>query len=342
MENKKTNFIKTCLILIVIGLILMMLGVALGAKSGWYVYKDGIRIEDREITVIKENDLGSFTNINIDCDFSDVKIIEGDTYAIDIRTSDKIEWSIENDILKISSSSEQSPRLFSMDLGFFNRNFENEYIKVYVPKEIALGSLNIDLSSGNLDIRNVSVDKVLTNCAFGNVDINNLISKNITLSCNSGRLNGNNISSELIELNNDFGDIDFKHVTTKTFNIKSNAGNIDLNNCTSENTTIENDFGDIDTNNLTSTITTVNLEAGHATIYGNFLGNTKIKSSFGDIDFYSDQIESYYKYNASTSFGNIKVNNQKVSNPAFSNNSVSEVLLDISNESGNIDLRFNK
>jgi len=340
MESKKTNFVKISLILMLVGIVLMVIGFLLGPKSGIYLYKNGISFDDRELVTIKESDLDIFTSIDISSNYSNIEIIESDSYGLEIRTIDNVKWSIENDSLKIDYSKKSIKKFFSLDLSNFFR--ENEYIKVYLPKGALLDSLKIDADAGNININNIPINDIYIDSDFGDITINNLKTINMSVANNAGNLTCKKIDAEQIILNSDFGDMSLKDINTNSINIESNAGNVTLNNCNTKNLSVQSDFGNVSANNIVSTITDVTVNAGNITLDGDFLGNTKLKADFGNISFNTKQDKSYYTYNFSVDFGNVSIDGKKVSHITSSSSVSSDSVLDVSVNSGNIGVYFKK
>jgi len=131
------------------------------------------------------------------------------------------------------------------------------------------------------------------------------------------------------------------HVTTAQLTSLIKSGEYKVRNSTIGKTNLTNQFGKISAEDVTTTQLNAKCKSGDMKLSGTFGGNTIIESDFGRVDFSTSQKETQYSYDLSTKFGEIKVNGDKAT-AKNKQNSGAENTLNISNSSGDIDVRFNK
>jgi DUF4097 and DUF4098 domain-containing protein YvlB len=247
---------RVVIILIVAGLILSLLGVALGANRWIYWDKRGSHIVDKsEEKRITKLDLEQIDNIDIDSKFSDVEFITSDKYGIDICYYDEdVSWSLDNGNLKIRFSVQASYRNFSNRFFDINLSFDypRNYIKVYLPADVRFGTVSVQADSGDMKIGDFHAGEVKINNSYGNTDVNSITCDKLQVELNTSGFTGNKLSvSGDIEYKNSFGLSKFESIDARDFKLDSNSGDVTVNDCDVNGFDINNSFGSIDTYSIT-------------------------------------------------------------------------------------------
>ena len=332
---------KVIILLIAAGLILSLLAIFLGASRWVYWDVSGSHIGDNSYERITELDLEQIKNIEIFADFSNIEFIESDKYGIDICYFNKeVAWNLDDGNLSISSKSKNKFHFFNIDLSFQN---PKEYIKVFLPAGVQLGTVSVETGDGDIRIGNFSADDVQIKNSFGKLDIFLITCHTLQIELADGAFTGEHVSVQGdMEYKNDFGISKFKTIQAKHVTIQCSDGDITLNDCKVESIDIRNGFGSIVANNLISLQTTIHAEDGNISVSGEFLGQTVIHNNFGNTEFTTSKPKEDYTYNISTEFGNVTVDNDKSRSSMYSHNGASENSLCITNSDGNITVNFAK
>lgn len=274
-------------IVAVVGLILCIVGVALGAKGAiTFSLDNGFRIVDKtDIWKYEDMDMEAFSSINIDSNVADIKIVKStDNYGVSCRLNGQEEdfnVEVKDGTLYISDKSEDMTVTFNI----FNFNIgDSDVITVYVPDDVVLENIKIDGNVGDIDIGGIQGAKELhiTNDT-GDVDI----------------VGG---TFETLDINTDVGDITAERVTvTKEMSVMSDVGDIELDGEFRCDGNIQSRVGDVDLN------TSVSKEEY----------NYNLSASIGDIDVFGKEYDgsgavenstsAKYKLTITTDVGDIDV-----------------------------------
>jgi len=242
---------KAVIALIAAGLIFSLSGVLMGASRWIYWDKSGPQVvassEEKRIT---ELDLAQIENIDIDANFSDVEFIKSDKYGIDIRYYDAdVSWSLSDGNLKINFDVQTRNRYFGINLSF---NYPSNYIKVYLPADVALGAVSIKADSGEIKIGDFRAGDVRISNSFGKLDTDSITCNKLRIEMSSCDFAGKNLSvSGDIEYKNTFGSTKFETINAKNFTLRSESGDVTIRGCDVEGLDIQNTFGRLDIYSIT-------------------------------------------------------------------------------------------
>lgn len=187
-------------------------------------------------------------NININDSSTNIKVETNDisTPKIDYFTSKNRNYEVseENGILRFNR----------VNSNYFKQFNETEKIVIVLslPKDYN-GSININISCGNVEINNVKLqdldiknsvgnidlkgvesDRSKIDATCGNVDFQNLNSKNIDVNMSTGNISGSlygNVNDYTIDAIVNLGNCNLQNSKTgfKKLNIRNTCGNIDIN-----------------------------------------------------------------------------------------------------------------
>ena len=335
---------KVVIILIAAGLIFSTLGMSLGASRWIYWDKHGAHIVDKsEEKRITRLDLEQIKNIDINAKFSDVEFIKSDKYGIDIRYYDEdVTWDLSDGNLKIrfnvqAGNRYYNNRFFDVNLSF---DYPQNYIKVYLPADIRLGTVSVQTDSGHIKIGGFRAAEVQINNSFGNLDIYSITCDKLQIKLDSGEFSGKvlYVSGDIVHKNK-FGSSRFETIDAKNFRLDSDSGDVTLSGCRVESIDIRNDFGSITTNNLVSLKTDIDANSAEINISGEFSGRTNINNNFGSIRFTTAKAKEDYTYDIYTDFGYVTFDNNRLNGGARGGNSSVNSLY-ITNSSGDIQVYF--
>jgi len=194
--------------------------------------------------IITKGDLTIITNDERNINFIDEEN-EITTLDIDI-SSDNIEFLIsEDNKLHIEYyTCKRSPYNYSYENGkakFFCKknnifvnvfNFgNNKQVKIFLPNT-EIEQIFINCSSGNISNKDciINVNNLNVSVSSGNIDLKNVTAEKSTLLTSSGNINLNNCSINEININVSSGNISLIDSTLTTLNIKKSSGDLSSKN----------------------------------------------------------------------------------------------------------------
>ena len=259
------KFIKISISFIIFGLVLM--GLATYLNNG-HLPRFSSDLEKKNYTV----SINDVKNLYLDIIDSDVTIEENTAsknMEIEYYTALERKVNIEHignklsikeneNIVNFSFHTEKRkliikiPKSSNIDINSVNK------IGDFIIKDIDIKALMINSKSGYVYLTNTSTSDTEIKLATGNLNIDNLNSKNNSLKINvaTGNVKLNNINDlKDISIDNKTGDTDLSSSTIKDINITNELGNIKVSNLPSEssdNINLKTTTGNITLSNLTA------------------------------------------------------------------------------------------
>ena len=146
--------------------------------------------------------------------------------------------TLDNGELKITEA-KYSFNFHDMFNLFGSTNWRKRNIYVFVPENIA--EVNAKLTSGNLEIKNITAATINVNMTSGNVNLNNCTATTITAVVSSGNINSTSLRTSHIDFKANSGNIHARVVGTRadyniTSSVRSGNNNVGTNASSSGNT----------------------------------------------------------------------------------------------------------
>ena len=151
---------------------------------------------------------------------TDVNIKYGSKFTVDAKYPEKYAPKVELKNGKLTIVQKDSVKTAASVDGF--------KLDIEIPENTNLDSLKIEVSAGDIDIKDVKVKEFTIEANAGDIDINNIKADKVTISANAG-------------------DINLMESTVKTADVSVNAGDIDITG-DYDKIDCECDFGDVDIN----------------------------------------------------------------------------------------------
>ncbi|MEF9951964.1 MAG: DUF4097 family beta strand repeat-containing protein [Clostridium sp.] len=282
MSTKKKILI-VALSLLVIGGAFAITGYLMGAKLSINNRTFGIGIFNHKDNAsnnisTKKYKLNEFNEMDLDIDMATVNIENGDTYEIEVSYNTRyseIKHEIKDKKLIVTEQSKGTK------IG--NKKLKN-HITIRIPKNHSFNKSNINL-------------------AMGDLNINNLTSKDMDVELDMGSFTGSNIETD---------------------NIKCEAS-----------------MGSIDISKLRSKATNIDVEMGSANISGEIYGVTEINSSMGSVELSSSINLDDYEFDLNTGLGSISINNEEI-NGKYIKKANSKNIIKAKTEMGSIEVNYKK
>ena len=309
------KFIKISISFIIFGLVLM--GLATYLNNG-HLPRFSSDLEKKNYTV----SINDVKNLYLDIIDSDVTIEENTAsknMEIEYYTALERKVNIEHignklsikeneNIVNFSFHTEKRkliikiPKSSNIDINSVNK------IGDFIIKDIDIKALIINSKLGDVYITNTSTSDTEIKLATGNLNIDNLNSKNNSLKINvaTGNVKLNNINDlKDISVDNKEGDTDLSSSTIKDINITNEQGNIKVSNLPSESS------DNINLKTTTGNITLSNLTANNSIILKTTEGNIIAELSDEESNFTNSSNKKKQLFTSSnTGTVNVKFSNK--------------------------------
>ena len=235
---KTSKRIIISLILVSIGIVLILASLSLSAFFG-----DGLTFGTESFTKIIENNVKT-----IDINYASCKIVieEGDEFKLVAKNIKKnsMDYSIDGGSLKVSMKSS----IFNMI------NFNNTAsIKLYVPKDVILNTVDLDCGAGVISVSNIKSDLISLKGGVGLSEIENIVADSITIEGGVGKIVAENVSSHDIKISGGVGQIEFDGEVLGDCDIVSGIGEVSFTTNTPKsdfNFDLSNGIGDLTINDM--------------------------------------------------------------------------------------------
>ena len=261
------KLIKISISFIIFGLVLI--GLATYLNNG-HIPRFSSNSEKKNYTV----SINDVKNLDLDIIDSDVTIEENTASKnMEIEYYTALERKVNIEHIGNKLSIKENKNIVGINFNFFTEKRKliikipkssnidiNSVNKIgdFIIKDIDIKSLIINSKLGDVYITNISASDADIKLATGNLNIDNLNSKNNSLKINvtTGNVKLNNINDlKDISVDNKIGDTDLSSSTIKDINITNKLGNIKVSNLPSEssdNINLKTTTGNITLSNLTA------------------------------------------------------------------------------------------
>jgi len=339
MKSKMKTVWKIIGLIVLVGIVLTITGLLLGASRTLYLERTGVYISGNEVSIVEESDLEAFRDINIDVSFSDIEFLRSDTFGIELYGENlEWEWVLGDGGLLITDN--RRPGIQILQFDFFQK--QQNYVKIYLPENTVLHSVSAKTGSGNirLDSFNVSGLTQISN-SFGNVDIENMVTGAMHIELGSGRFTGSNLDVFYLMYNNRFGSGHFQNVRANGFTADTSSGDMQFTNCTFASPVIVNNFGKISATEFTVSNPNIRVNSGNINIAGDISGKVLIHNEFGDIKLTTSKARSDFSYDVSLKFGRITFDGERLRDQtSIISGSIQENHIKITSSSGDVEVNF--
>lgn len=217
MRRGTRNYLLICGAMVGIGVIFAIIGFISGGlhrlpdleqRYDWIDFGGG-----RMVAVTEVRELEPFSDIDIDCRFSTVRLIPDEkakTYRAEVTFNEKDgKPEFQSKDGKLSVSDKNAGNHYAVSLNFFGRSPEYGALNIYYPKKKDLDNVNI-------------------NCDMGDVDLSGIDAERVTIRCGSGEVNLEEVTSDFLEVKADMGSIKGTDLRTRGMDIGVQSGEIDL------------------------------------------------------------------------------------------------------------------
>jgi|GEM_PF-6986717 len=261
----------------IIGLVIAIIGFALGGMQVVNVSADGISLEKQGEGVIKIDesfDKDTINSIQGNFDLRDIELKTG-TVGSEINVFSKgvgRSFNVEN-VNGVLTFTDNKSTLFNFNLFGSYGNGQFKKLIITYPVGTELNDVSIKSSSGDISISDLKADGMT--------------------------------------INSDLGDVKFDNVTISKFSTDISSGNLKLINTNFKSMKFDLDLGDINASGYNGEEITGRLSSGDIKLEGILTGPVDITSDLGDLTFNISGNENMFSYDIKTDLGDVQLNGQK-------------------------------
>jgi|GEM_PF-7098995 len=223
------KWIIIALIASLAGVLLMGIGVLFQAKTTMYIDANGIHTAGAADNMpIVEKNLEDVTSIDIDVMSGNIEIAIGDSFGIEIinRHAPQVIYSLHDGRLSVRQP-EVSPLSFLSGFSF-NLNFQDNSVKVTVPREAVLAGVSVSTASGNVSLAGLQCGKVEVEAISGRVVIADITAGTLTAEATSGKISIERVTADHMNLSNISGGIAASDIETKGIEAEVVSGGMEI------------------------------------------------------------------------------------------------------------------
>ena len=352
-RSKKLSLV--CCMMIVAGLLLSAAGYLLGGRVwGVGLNRGGVWVNSPNIEkrkgcrYVKETkELEAFTGIDADTDFGDLVIEPSDHYGISYNVPDDCEFSVnvEDGNLKVVKKTRAvlgiQGNFVVIGSGNLQRQWEEEYITIYVPAGAEFDTVRLADGSGEVAAKDITAQSLTVEADFGNVELSDLQAETSEITMESGDFKAE--ASELGELVlvQKFGAVRLCDVSCGEAKITSESGEIRLEGVTAAAFDVKSSFGDVEGEAVSAAGGTFELESGACILRSLDIPTLSIDSDFGDVKLTLASAVAEYMFDLDTEFGDVEIDHRDMGS-AYRSLETREKSVVVRCDSGNIRIESGK
>ena len=217
MENKKWT--KKYLVIIWLITLIVVIAAICGhffkLASFWGFGFENYDVDVNTYDFSKE----TVSEIVIDMNAADINIEYGNEFSVDASFPDKYAPTVDMNNGKLEIKQRQNIKNWSGSNDFL--------LNITVPNNTTLDTLKIDVSAGDVDIKDIKANKLIIDANAGDIDVNDITSEKITIDANAGDINVMGSTAKNIEVNVNAGDVDITGTYDK-IDCDCDLGDIDI------------------------------------------------------------------------------------------------------------------
>ncbi len=233
MSKGWKRFLITCGVVFSVGFVFMLVGILFGGFESFSQIKQvGFQGDENSFSVITEKELEKFHTVTIDVDRSDVQLVAGDSYKVEIvgnrsRIPDIVQREDHLEIIAPTSSSRIHlggnllEKLWSKFQGTTS-------VRVYYPREESLEKVDIQTAMGNIQVEEIQWQQGLLHTEYGNITCEETKAEKVEIQTEMGDISFGGTISIQGDLDTELGDIDAQGDFTGAFTAETEMGEIQL------------------------------------------------------------------------------------------------------------------
>lgn len=237
MDNKKWT--KKYLVLIWLITLIVVVASIWGHVINWGGFRWLGNGWNTRNTELKSYDFSNeeLTDMIIDMNDADINIKYGTKFSVDASFPEKCEPTVELKGGKLTIVQRENVKHISYSDGF--------KVDIMVPNGTDLDTLRIEVSAGDIDIKDIKAGILDIDANAGDIDIKDMIAEKIDIDANAGDIDVTGVKADSVDIEANAGDINLTDSTAKSADVNANAGDIDISG-NYDKIDCECDMGDVD------------------------------------------------------------------------------------------------
>lgn len=300
MKNKKKVWMVS-FICVGAGIVLLILGLVLGGRPGYYIDRNGIHsaaegYSDEAVTGKKE--LDAFQDIEISVDDADIEIVPSDKYAVEYcltGSGGKPQIVVENGKLTLKEGSRGKILNFYIgEWDYGQRQTVSYYVKLYMPLD-------------------KEYNRVLLDSDYGDISVPELTAESVRLDSDDGDISAAQISASSLQVDNEYGDIVIEKFEGKQFTSDQQDGELAVAVLNAEQVRADNEYGSITVRSGKGKSLVSDMDDGDFTAELLDYEKISIQNEYGDVTVGLPDAPSEYALYLETEYGQIGVDGYHIS-----------------------------
>ncbi|MCH1983364.1 DUF4097 domain-containing protein [Ruminococcus sp. OA3] len=236
-----------------IGIVLLIAGMMLGGRPGFYIDRTGIHSQysnSSDSPYIQEKmRLDEFSSIDIDLNYADIKIQPSDGYYLEYQldgAGPEPEYEVKNGKLRFKESPAGG---FIGGLNFFtfsdfSRSYDY-YVILYVPADKYFKAVKLVSDDGMISTGDIRAESMDITDDYGQVSIESFKGRELSINMDDGRLKIQNLDADTVLINNEYGECEIENMKVKTLEARLDDGDFKVSKGHAANLDIDNEYGNV-------------------------------------------------------------------------------------------------
>ncbi|WP_343250620.1 DUF4097 family beta strand repeat-containing protein [Diplocloster hominis] len=313
--SKIILIVATCLV--VVGGGFLGVGYVLGGSPSFAIGPNGIINGTTSVNhTLEKTRIDAFENVKLTVNYGDIQVVPSDGYYLEYSlTGDEKgpAYKVENGTLTFREIQEKAGPVYSFfSYGPIGNVYDpkgNDYLKLYVPKDVYLKNVEIVGSDGEFVWDgSVKTDWLSADISYGDMKVSDVQGKQVELNSADGKIEVTNCTAETLNIYNAYGDTSISQVDVQNLTAEISDGKLSMEQIKADNTDINNSYGRIKGKSISGNIWTVYQSDGDCRLDEADIQDLKVESSYGDVELNMLGAEDDYDYDLRSEYGSVNLN----------------------------------
>lgn len=265
---------------------------------------------------LEKTELAEFSEISLQLDYSNVKIIPSDGYYLEYwldGTCKEPAYEVSDGKFRFQEGDIQQKYQVSFHLFGYQQKQEPFYLNLYVPEEKAFDLLAVDLESGNFEFEGLNVKKADLSLDYGNLKFDTFTGEDIAIAAESGNLTMGDVDCGSLQVRADYG-----NVTGSTFTVsgqadlKMESGNLELSKLAAGSLKLSDEYGNCTVDEFRVKDSWIAMESGNLKLREAALENLEADSEYGSIDLALAEDVSSHNFDVQAEYGTLIIEGKNI------------------------------
>lgn len=294
MNHLAKSIIKISLCAVVAGGLISLIAFAKGARTTVTISRDGLEAVENVTTErqIADMDLKPFHNLDIDLNYCDLEIREGDRFSLEAAVHEndakgyQFRYEIKDDTLTITNripNMNYRMNLLSFDVDF---NDHTDRVILTVPKGTSFSNLGLTLYSGDSILRGVKGESLTLDVDYGSLTLENCGADSVGLDLYQVDTKLNDFSSYDLDIKTNYGSLTLNNPAAQQYDalfVDHYSTDITLSGILARELTLSGNYGSVDLDHIVSTETDIEAYQVEITADSFAAGTVRLKTNYGSL-----------------------------------------------------------